>query len=182
MRKRLFGAIWCVLVLLTGCTQEVEFNNSNEEVLSDDYMNLETQNVTDYDSTQAINEMVDEIYTLDGENSLGIYNEGEEDDTMERQPMILGLCASYREVERPDFYSLEYFRNLDDSYTYYDVLNDIGEPNGGIGSGIVREYWQVEDKYILLRYGLDGTILKVEQCNQKEVEEILYINEEFGKK
>ena len=58
MRKRLFGAILCVLVLLTGCTQEVEFNNSNEEVLSDDYMNLETQNVTDYDSTQAINEMV----------------------------------------------------------------------------------------------------------------------------
>ena len=94
MRKRLFGAILCVLVLLTGCTQEVEFNNSNEEVLSDDYMNLETQNVTDYDSTQAINEMVDEIYTLDGENSLGIYNEGEEDDTMERQPMILGLCCN----------------------------------------------------------------------------------------
>lgn len=169
--------IGIILVSLCACAIEDEnkFIESEAELIDGSVESIPNNSVENiFDNSTNI--------TLDGENSLGIYNEGEEDDTMERQPMILGLCASYREVERPDFYSLEYFRNLDDSYTYYDVLNDIGEPNGGIGSGIVREYWQVEDKYILLRYGLDGTILKVEQCNQKEVEEILYINEEFGKK
>lgn len=43
----------------------------------------------------------------------------------------------------------EYFLNINDSdMTYDELVSEIGEPSGTIGSGIVRDYWRIgEDKY-----------------------------------
>jgi len=42
----------------------------------------------------------------------------------------------------------EYFLNLDKNITYEQLVSEIGEPNGTVGSGIVRDYWRIdENKY-----------------------------------
>lgn len=41
------------------------------------------------------------------------------------------------------------FNNND--MTYEDLVSEIGEPSGTVGSGIVRDYWRIgEDKYAVL--------------------------------
>ena len=43
----------------------------------------------------------------------------------------------------------EYFLDINDSdMTYDELVSEIGEPSGMVGSGIVRDYWRIdEDKY-----------------------------------
>lgn len=42
----------------------------------------------------------------------------------------------------------EYFLNLDKDITYEELVSEIGEPSGTIGSGMVRYYWRIgENKY-----------------------------------
>lgn len=42
----------------------------------------------------------------------------------------------------------EYFLNLDKNMTYEELISEIGEPSGTVGSGIVRDYWRIdENKY-----------------------------------
>lgn len=42
----------------------------------------------------------------------------------------------------------EYFTSLDKNMTYDELVAEIGEPSGTVGSGIVRDYWRIgEDKY-----------------------------------
>lgn len=46
----------------------------------------------------------------------------------------------------------EYFLDFNDSdMTYDELISEIGEPSGSVGSGIVRDYWRIgEDKYAVL--------------------------------
>ncbi len=54
---------------------------------------------------------------------------------------ILNIPASYFTEKAPDL-------------TYEDLIEEIGEPNGTIGFGIVREYWRIgEKKYAVLMSG-----------------------------
>lgn len=42
----------------------------------------------------------------------------------------------------------EYFLNIDPNMSYDELISEIGEPNGMVGSGIVRDYWRIgENKY-----------------------------------
>ena len=42
----------------------------------------------------------------------------------------------------------EYFLTLDSNMTYENLILEIGEPSGTVGSGLVRDYWRIdEDKY-----------------------------------
>lgn len=42
----------------------------------------------------------------------------------------------------------EYFTSLDKNMTYDELVAEIGEPSGTVGSGIVRDYWRIgENKY-----------------------------------
>lgn len=181
--KKIFILIIAIF-LICGCAkeQDVKHKDTDNEVIADDDTYLVTDN-------NKLEDTVEQLYIEDEEievlsemtNAESEISNDEEDDDVKRQPMFLGLCATYKDVERPEYYSIEYFRSIDGNYTYYDVVNDIGEPNGTYGSGIVREYWKVEDKFIIMHYSFEGIVLKVELCNQNEVEEVLFRNEEYEK-
>lgn len=64
--------------------------------------------------------------------------------------------------------SEEYFLNINDSdMTYDELVSEIGEPNGTVGSGIIRHYWRIgENKYaVCLNW---GDTLYFEIWNKKE--------------
>lgn len=49
----------------------------------------------------------------------------------------------------------EYFDKLADM-SYEEIVAEIGEPSGTVGSGIVRDYWRIgEDKYAVYWYGFE---------------------------
>ncbi|MBQ8924072.1 MAG: hypothetical protein IJ053_04685 [Lachnospiraceae bacterium] len=59
----------------------------------------------------------------------------------------------------------DYFLNIDKDMTYSELIAEIGEPSGTVGSGIVRDYWRIdEDKYAVAywSYGEDDKNLGFE--------------------
>lgn len=47
----------------------------------------------------------------------------------------------------------DYFQNLNSTMTYDELISEIGEPSGVVGSGIVREYWRIdEDRYAVCEF------------------------------
>lgn len=51
-------------------------------------------------------------------------------------------------IDVPEEYFLDFNNN---DMTYEDLVSEIGEPSGTVGSGIVRDYWRIgEDKYAVL--------------------------------
>ncbi|MBD5534712.1 MAG: hypothetical protein HDQ99_03420 [Lachnospiraceae bacterium] len=95
-----------------------------------------------------------------------------------RTGKVGGLMATWKYVERE--IDLEYFYQLDNTTTYKQIEEEIGEPNGERGSGLIFPYYQVDsDLYVVVSFSLDeeGKYDKVGMlllCNKDEVLEKIY--------
>lgn len=171
--RRILIIILLGAILLCSCSKEVNTDKSNYNYTSGENINVD---INCNDDKELAGDM-----TLESQN-IDIKNNELEEYKIKSSIVLLGLSAIYYDIERPDYYSLDYFCNIDGTYTYQRIINEIGEPNGTFGSGIVRDYWKVDDKYILIHYNHEsGIVLKVQQCNTEEVEEDLFRNEEYEK-
>lgn len=60
----------------------------------------------------------------------------------------------------------DYFFNLDSDMTYDELVSEIGEPSGTVGSGIVRWYWRIEeDKYVVCNMGMEHLYFEIWRGN-----------------
>lgn len=93
-----------------------------------------------------------------------------------------GLIATWEYIERE--INSDYFYQLDNTTTYKQIEEEIGEPNGKRGSGIVFPYYQIDNNlYAVISFSLDedgkydrvGMILL---CTKDEVLEKIYPKEE----
>lgn len=57
----------------------------------------------------------------------------------------------------------EYFLDVNNSdMTYEELVAEIGEPSGMVGSGIVRDYWRIgEDKYAVCFVGAGKPMFEI---------------------
>lgn len=61
----------------------------------------------------------------------------------------------------------DYFLNLDSDMTYDELISEIGEPSGTVGSGIVRWYWRIgEDKYAVCDIRMEHLHFEIWRGNQ----------------
>lgn len=67
--------------------------------------------------------------------------------------MVGGLPASYESIDRE--LDINYFYGLARGTTYQEIEEEIGRPNGGRGSGLVRSYYQVGEQYVVMDFSLD---------------------------
>lgn len=67
--------------------------------------------------------------------------------------MVGNTFATYENFDRE--LDIDYFYNLDCDTTYSKIENEIGKPNGGVGSGLVRPYYQVGDQYVVMCFSLN---------------------------
>lgn len=95
-----------------------------------------------------------------------------------RTNKVGGLIATWKYIERD--VDLSYFYQLDNTVTYKQIEEEIGEPNGVRGSGLGCPYYQVNyNLYIVASYSLDqeGEYNKVGAlflCTRDEVLEKIY--------
>ena len=89
---------------------------------------------------------------------------------------INGIPVMWEYVPRKKIYSIEYFKKIDDNYSYDDIVNDVGKPNGWRGSGISNPFWLVDGKCILVKLSLQNQneISKVVLCSEDEEIEVFY--------
>lgn len=92
--------------------------------------------------------------------------------------MVNGLLGTYVYVERPDSYGIEYFKNIDSTYTYKRIIEEVGGPNGLFGSGIMTPYWEIEfGQYVAVYANIsneNSKIFKIILCDSKnEIEKYL---------
>ncbi|MDE7273773.1 MAG: hypothetical protein K2N95_12055 [Lachnospiraceae bacterium] len=66
---------------------------------------------------------------------------------------IGNMFASYEYIDRE--VSIDYFYNLNSNTTYEEIENEIGKPNGAMGSGITILYYQVENQYVVIWFARD---------------------------
>lgn len=89
-----------------------------------------------------------------------------------------GLMATWEYIERE--INSEYFYQLDNMTTYKQIEEEIGEPNGKRGSGMVFPYYQIDNNlYVVISFSLDvdGKYDKVGMvllCTRDEVLEQIY--------
>ena len=76
---------------------------------------------------------------------------------------VMGILAPYKCFDR-EVYD-DYFRSLKKGTSLKNIINDVGEPNGWFGSGIVRPYYEVEDDKLV--------VLSLDYTNQNEIINIL---------
>lgn len=75
----------------------------------------------------------------------------EEDKKMEIKSIMIGnIFATYENIDRE--LKMEYFYELNSNVTYQKVEGEIGKPNGGMGLGDVRPYYQVGDQYVVMYF------------------------------
>lgn len=67
--------------------------------------------------------------------------------------MVGGMFATYEYIDRD--IDIDYFYDLDADITYKDLENEIGKPNGDIGSGITYPYYQVGEQYVVIWFARD---------------------------
>lgn len=85
---------------------------------------------------------------------LGIHAKYERNAEGIRAIMVQGLIASWEYIERD--ISLDYFYQLDNTTTYRQIVEEIGEPNGGRGSGLVLPYWQIDNNlFAVMSFAMD---------------------------
>lgn len=77
--------------------------------------------------------------------------------------IIANKPASYEFFDRN--IKIDYFYNLSADTTYEEIVNEIGKPNGMMGSGIMMPYYKADDQYIALWFGRDeeGEYTKISQ-------------------
>lgn len=95
-----------------------------------------------------------------------------------RTSKVGGLIATWKYIERE--IDLNYFYGLDNTITYKQIEEEIGEPNGGRGSGLIFPYYQIDNNlYVVVSFSLDedgeydrvGMLLL---CTKDEVLEKIY--------
>lgn len=159
---KLYSCILIFIVLVTGCQQELYAHNSSDETSENALI------VTDEKGVRT--ETVEEIE----ENSIETDILKMNDDNMKVVGRkVRGGFASYTQIERDDDYCLDYFRKIDETYSYSRIVDEVGERNGLVGSGVSNPYWIVDDKYVLVIWGSGHeNILKVVLCDRdKEIED-----------
>ena len=114
------------------------------------------------------------LITLFGAIILGIGAKSHQKETGK----VGGLIATWKYIERE--INLEYFYQLDNTTTYQQIEEEIGEPNGSRGSGLIFPYYQIDNNlYVVASFSLneDGRYDKVGMlllCTQDEVIEKIY--------
>lgn len=77
-----------------------------------------------------------------------------ESTSMKIEPILIGnMVASYEYIDRE--VNIDYFYNLDGNTTYEEIQNEIGKPNGAMGSGITTPYYQVGNQYVVIWFARD---------------------------
>lgn len=72
-----------------------------------------------------------------------------EKENMGTRAILVGnMIASYEYIDRN--IDLDYFYELDDSTTYEEMVNEIGKPNGAMGSGVTMPYYETGDRYVAI--------------------------------
>lgn len=79
--------------------------------------------------------------------------------------MVGNMIASYEHIDRE--LDLAYFYDLDAYTTYEEMVNEIGKPNGAIGSGITIPYYKVGNQYVAIRFARaeDGMFTHIFKMN-----------------
>lgn len=92
--------------------------------------------------------------------AISIYNKSkqnvelEESKKMEIQAIVIGnTFATYEKFDRE--LDINYFYNLGCNTTYSKIEKEIGKPNGGMGSGLVRPYYEVGSQYVVMSFSLN---------------------------
>ena len=71
-----------------------------------------------------------------------------------RTDKVGGLIATWKYVERE--IDLDYFYQLDNTTTYRQIEEEIGEPNGVRGSGLIFPYYQIDNNlFVVVSFSLD---------------------------
>lgn len=95
-----------------------------------------------------------------------------------RTSKVGGMIATWKYIERD--IDLNYFYQLDNAISYKQITEEIGEPNGARGSGLIWPYYQIDDNlYVVASYSIDkeGRYDKVGMlllCTKDEVLEKIY--------
>lgn len=159
---KLYSCILIFIVLATGCQQELYVHNSSDgisenAIIVTDEKDVRTETVEEIEE----NNIETDILKMDDDNMKVVGRK------------VRGVVASYTQIERDDDYCLDYFRKIDETYSYSRIVDEVGERNGLVGSGVSNPYWIVDDKYVLVIWGSDHeNILKVVLCDQdKEIED-----------
>lgn len=102
-------------------------------------------------------------------------NKDEEEKKSIQMTSVGGLPATCdNNIERD--LDISYFRDLPQGTSFQDVIDEIGEPNGYAGSGIVRPYYKVGEHYIVFNVLATeegwGTIGALWYCTNEEVVEV----------
>lgn len=75
----------------------------------------------------------------------------EEDEKMGIKSIMIGnMFATYENIDRE--LKMEYFYELNNNATYQKIESEIGKPNGGIGLGDVRPYYEVGGQYVVMYF------------------------------
>lgn len=103
-------------------------------------------------------------------------------DKMEQSDMrnsvyVSGAFVSYKYIDRK--LSLDYFYKLDSTSTYEQIVDEIGEPNGEFGSGMIYKYYEIEDDlYVSLSFNCSDKYLEnvslVQLCTGNEILDVIF--------
>lgn len=91
---------------------------------------------------------------------------------------VSGILASYMHFDRK--INLEYFYELDNTSTYEQILEEIGEPNGQFGSGMIYKYYEIDNNlYVSILFSSNKNkvydkITLIKLCTQDEVIGTIY--------
>lgn len=97
---------------------------------------------------------------------------------IENQKYVSGMLASYKYIDRD--IELEYFYKLDNTSTYEQILEEIGEANGQFGSGMIYKYYEIDDNlYVSIDFSssenkLFDRVLLIRLCTQDEILDTIY--------
>lgn len=94
------------------------------------------------------------------------------------QQYVSGMLETYKYIDRD--IELEYFYKLDNTSTYEQILEEIGEANGQFGSGMIYKYYEIDDNlYVSILFSssenkLFDRVLLIRLCTQHEVLDTIY--------
>ena len=80
----------------------------------------------------------------------------------------------YRDIK------LEYFYELNETSTYEQILEEIGEPNGQVGSGMIYKYYEIDNNLYVSSLFLSSEnkvydkITLIRLCTQERVLDTIY--------
>lgn len=92
---------------------------------------------------------------------------------------VSGLIASYRHIDRQ--LKLQYFYELDATVTRQKLEEEIGKPNGQYGSGIIYDYYEIDDNLYVSIMAIgsesnpEGKINSLQLCTHEKTIETIYL-------